>query len=96
MALKAIRGAAVRCTEDEPVPSRIFAPSGMIPTAAEKEVQKQWDALPKSRRQIGWYWCSLMGDNHYRRYVDLRARTHPGEPVMSERDSSTTSRRGRR
>jgi uncharacterized short protein YbdD (DUF466 family) len=27
-----------------------------------------------------------MGDNHYRRYVDHRARTHPGEPVMSERD----------
>jgi uncharacterized short protein YbdD (DUF466 family) len=27
-----------------------------------------------------------MGDNHYRRYVDLRNRTHPGEAVMSERD----------
>jgi uncharacterized short protein YbdD (DUF466 family) len=27
-----------------------------------------------------------MGDNHYRRYVDLRARTHPDEPVCSERD----------
>jgi uncharacterized short protein YbdD (DUF466 family) len=27
-----------------------------------------------------------MGDNHYRRYVDHRMRTHPGEPVMSERD----------
>ena len=37
-----------RLTEDEPVPSRIFAPSGLIPTHAEKEVQKQWDALPKS------------------------------------------------
>ena len=41
-------------TEDEPVPSRIFAPSGMIPTKAEKEVQKQWDALPKSHaRSVG-------------------------------------------
>ena len=20
-------------------------------------------------RQIGWYWSTLMGDNHYRRYV---------------------------
>jgi uncharacterized short protein YbdD (DUF466 family) len=27
-----------------------------------------------------------MGDNHYRRYVDLRNRTHPGEAVCSERD----------
>ena len=35
-------------------------------------------------RQISWYWSSLMGDNHYQRYVDLRARTHPGEPVPTE------------
>jgi carbon starvation protein len=48
MALKAIRGGGRPLTEDDPVPSRIFAPSGMIPTAAEKEVQSQWDALPKS------------------------------------------------
>lgn len=27
-----------------------------------------------------------MGDNHYQRYVAHRARTHPGEAVMSERD----------
>jgi len=27
-----------------------------------------------------------MGDTHYRRYVEHRARTHPGEPVLSERD----------
>jgi uncharacterized short protein YbdD (DUF466 family) len=27
-----------------------------------------------------------MGDNHYRRYVEHRARTHPGEPVLTERD----------
>ena len=41
-------------TEDEPVPSRIFAPSSLIPTAAEKEVQKQWDALPSSHaRSVG-------------------------------------------
>lgn len=41
-------------------------------------------------RQIGWSWGSfigdLMGDTHYRRYVDHRRRTHPGEPVLSERD----------
>jgi len=49
MALKAIRAGGATVSEDEPVPSRIFAPSGMIPTKAEKEVQKQWDALPGSR-----------------------------------------------
>ncbi|AJR30044.1 YbdD/YjiX family protein [Mycolicibacterium fortuitum] len=27
-----------------------------------------------------------MGDNHYRRYVAHRERTHPGEPVLSERE----------
>lgn len=27
-----------------------------------------------------------MGDNHYRRYLALRRRTHPGEPVLSEAD----------
>ena len=25
-------------------------------------------------RQIGWYWGTLMGDNHYRRYVEHRSR----------------------
>jgi carbon starvation protein len=46
--LKSLRGTGRPLTEDEPVPSRIFAPSGLIPTQAEREVQKQWDALPKS------------------------------------------------
>jgi carbon starvation protein len=36
-------------TEDEPVGSRLFAPSSLIPAKAEREVQKQWDALPQSR-----------------------------------------------
>jgi carbon starvation protein len=48
VALSAIRGGGRPLTEDEPVPSRLFAPSGLIPTQAEREVQKQWDALPKS------------------------------------------------
>jgi carbon starvation protein len=48
VALNAIRGQARPLSEDEVLPSRLFAPSGMIPTAAEREVQKQWDALPNS------------------------------------------------
>jgi carbon starvation protein len=54
VALRAIKGTGSPLTEDEPVPSRLFAPSGLIPTHGEKEVQKQWDALPKSHaRSVG-------------------------------------------
>ncbi|WP_448508570.1 CstA-like transporter-associated (seleno)protein [Mycolicibacterium thermoresistibile] len=27
-----------------------------------------------------------MGDNHYHRYVQHRRRTHPGEPVLTEKE----------
>lgn len=47
--------------------------------------------VAKISHQISWYWAtftwfwsSLMGDNHYRRYVDYRIRTHPGETVIGE------------
>jgi carbon starvation protein len=54
VALKAIRGGGSPLSEDDPAPSRIFAPSGLIPTAAEKEVTKQWEALPASHaRSVG-------------------------------------------
>ncbi len=58
VALQVIRGGGRPLSADEPVPSRIFAPSGMIPTAAEKEVQKQWDELPpahdkRAARSVG-------------------------------------------
>jgi len=36
--------------------------------------------------KLSWYSATLMGDNHYRRYVEHRSQTHPGEPVMSERE----------
>jgi carbon starvation protein len=48
MMTRVLRGGGTPLTEDEPVASRLFAPSGLIPSKAEKEVQKQWDALPKS------------------------------------------------
>jgi carbon starvation protein len=48
VAIKVIRGGGRPLSADDPVPSRLFAPSGMIPTRAEKEVQKQWDELPAS------------------------------------------------
>ncbi len=43
VALKAARGGGRPLTEDDSVPSRLFAPSGLIPTAAEREVQRQWE-----------------------------------------------------
>jgi carbon starvation protein len=45
MVFKTIRGDGLPLTEDDPVPSRMFAPSGMIPTVVEREVQRRWDAL---------------------------------------------------
>ena len=46
VAFKAARGGGRPLTEDDSVPSRLFAPSGLIPTAAERDVQRQWDACP--------------------------------------------------
>ena len=46
VAIKTIRGGGRPLTEDDPVPSKRFAPAGMIPTAAERDVQRQWDELP--------------------------------------------------
>ena len=45
VAFNAIRGGGRPLTEDDPVPSKRFAPSGLIATAAEREVQSAWDAL---------------------------------------------------
>ena len=40
--------------------------------------------ITRIARQTRWYWASLMGDNHYRRYLEHRLRNHPGEPVCTE------------
>ena len=54
MVLRVLRGAGTPLTEDESVASKLFAPSGLIPTKTEREVQKQWDALPQSHaRSVG-------------------------------------------
>lgn len=44
VAYRAIRGGGRPLTEDEPVPSKFFAPSGLVPTVSERAVQRQWDA----------------------------------------------------
>ncbi len=45
MCYKALRGSARPLTEDEPMPSKLFAPAGLVPTAVEREVAQQWSAL---------------------------------------------------
>jgi carbon starvation protein len=42
---KAIRGGGMPLSEDEPVPSKMFAPSGMVSTAEERKVLRQWSVL---------------------------------------------------
>ncbi|GGN75363.1 carbon starvation CstA family protein [Nocardia rhizosphaerihabitans] len=42
---RAIRSGTVSSSETEEQPSKIFAPSGFVATAAEKDVQKEWDVL---------------------------------------------------
>ena len=48
VALKAIRGGGRPLAEDDPVPSKMFAPSGLVPTTAERKLQSRWDALSAS------------------------------------------------
>ena len=48
VAVKVIRGGGRPLTEEHPVSSKRFAPSGLIPTSAEREVQRQWDSRPAS------------------------------------------------
>ncbi len=43
--ISALRGSGIIDTEDPALPSRIFAPSGMIANAAESDLQKEWDAF---------------------------------------------------
>ncbi len=42
---KAIGGGGIPLSEDSPVPSTRFAPSGIVATSGEREVQRRWHAL---------------------------------------------------
>ena len=46
---RVIRGAGKPLSEDDQMNSRRFAPAGLIPTAAERDVQRQWDAVAATR-----------------------------------------------
>ena len=44
--VKALRDGGGADLEDAPVASRRFAPAGFLPTPAEREIEKEWEALP--------------------------------------------------
>ena len=50
--VRAFRGTEVVDHADPAVPSRRFAPAGLIATPEEKELQRQWDALPADRQPV--------------------------------------------
>jgi carbon starvation protein len=43
-------GTAVKDNEDPAKPSRVFAPAGLIPTPAERELMAEWDKVPAELR----------------------------------------------
>jgi carbon starvation protein len=43
-------GTAVKDNEDPARPSRVFAPAGLIPTPAERELMAEWDKVPAEIR----------------------------------------------
>jgi carbon starvation protein len=47
--IRAARGDVGVSTEDPRVESRIFAPATLIPTPAEKELEKEWEKVPVTR-----------------------------------------------
>jgi len=53
-AIKAYRNASAGIAnvefEDPAQPSRVFAPAGVFPTAAERELEAEWKKLPADRR----------------------------------------------
>jgi len=47
--VRSVRAGGLPTTEEPDEPSRMFAPRGMIPTAAEREVQALWDEHARER-----------------------------------------------
>lgn len=43
-------------------------------------------SVTRAAKSVRWYVTNLMGDNAYATYVAHQARTHPGAPVMTERE----------
>lgn len=48
--------------------------------------QEQPGGLRRAFDSVRWYWASVMGDNHYERYLAHHERTHPGEDPMTKKE----------
>lgn len=51
--VRSVRAGGSPTTEEPDVPSRLFAPRGLVPTAVEREVQAQWDARGRDDAAAG-------------------------------------------
>ena len=51
--IRAVRAGGLPTTEVEPVPSHLFAPSGLVTTPAERAVAEQWREYEKTRDPLG-------------------------------------------
>jgi carbon starvation protein len=51
--IRSVRAGGRASTEDPAVPSRIWAPAGFVPTAAERELQARWEASGRQRVRAG-------------------------------------------
>lgn len=49
--VKALRARGGENTEDTPVASRRYAPAGLVPTASERELEKQWEPILADERK---------------------------------------------
>ena len=50
--VQALRGHNIIDTEDPAKPSKIFAPSGLMPTKAERDLQVEWDAFYEEHPEL--------------------------------------------
>ncbi|WP_157155240.1 carbon starvation CstA family protein [Diaminobutyricimonas sp. LJ205] len=50
VSIKAFKNGGGNNTEDAPEASRIYAPAGFIASKEERDLQKQWDALPAAKQ----------------------------------------------
>jgi carbon starvation protein len=48
--IKAIRAGGGQDHEDPAVPSKVYAPAGLFPSAPEKKLLAEWNALPAEKR----------------------------------------------
>ena len=50
--VQALRGRNIIDTEDPATPSKIFAPSGLMPTKSERDLQVEWDAFYEEHPEL--------------------------------------------